>query len=131
MMIPEQISNQILEVRNLLEEILNEVQNDALRYNEIQISKQSNYQYLLNSIDSNQLEKCLIDSKYLNVDREVFNGIVSTINAYKNYYNRNQKKFESFDLGKLYEVYLNINFDKEIAIFKNDVLEVEDSKNPL
>lgn len=33
MMIPEQISNQILEVRNLLEEILNEVQNDALRYN--------------------------------------------------------------------------------------------------
>lgn len=131
MIIPNYLSQQISEARTLLNDILKKVQNDTFDYDEFQIFRLENYREYLEKIKATEFEKLIIETKNLNLNREIFNGLLSNIEDYTVLYLKIKNKTDAFDINKLYDVYLNNSFEKEIEIVKNDILEVEDEKNPL
>lgn len=131
MKISEHIFDRVSEIRNIINEILNEVQNDSLQYDSFQILRQEKYLKYHNSIRGIELGKLIIEAKNLNFNKEIFYGILINIENYKQSYLKKKSKIDAFNLNKLYAVYLKNRFDKEISIAKNDILEVSDIKNAL
>jgi|GEM_PF-5822193 len=131
MMVPDYISKQIFEIRNLLNEVLREVQDDTFDYDEFQIFRSEKYREFLNKIKGIEFEKLIVEAKNLHLTKEVFSGILSNIENYQRFYLKKKSKIKAFNINRLYDVYLKIHFDKEIAILKNDISDVEDMNNPL